>query len=164
MSTVPPELLRRMVTDAVRDALARREVGDGGMVTPRAGPWDHVVTRGERRTRTQTVRLRTDEDLAHFTRQLLALFENPKSRADVRNGWLRFSLEGGSTASSQSSIPGTAPTTAPRRIERGAVTERVVADASASGHHLVLARAAVLTPLARDKARTLGVHIEKERP
>jgi len=49
------------------------------------------------------------------------------------------------------------------RIERGAVTERAVIKAAADGARLLLGRGAVLTPLARDKARSLGVEIEKER-
>jgi hypothetical protein len=49
------------------------------------------------------------------------------------------------------------------RIDRGAVTERAVIKAAAEGARLVLGRGAVLTPLARDKARSLGVEIEKER-
>ena len=50
-----------------------------------------------------------------------------------------------------------------RRVERGAVTERVVRDAARAGERLVLGRGAVLTPLARDRARSSGVEIEKER-
>ena len=50
-----------------------------------------------------------------------------------------------------------------RRIERGAVTERMVRDAAKARERLVLGRAAVLTPLARDRARSSGVEIEKER-
>ena len=50
-----------------------------------------------------------------------------------------------------------------RRIERGAVTERVVRDAARAGERLVLGRGAVLTPLARDRARSSGVEIDKER-
>jgi hypothetical protein len=49
-----------------------------------------------------------------------------------------------------------------RRIERGAVTEKVVRDAARAGERLVLGRAAVLTPLARDRARASGVEITKE--
>jgi hypothetical protein len=49
------------------------------------------------------------------------------------------------------------------RVDRGAVTERAVAAAAAAGARLVLGPRAVLTPLAKDKARTLGVPIEKER-
>jgi hypothetical protein len=48
------------------------------------------------------------------------------------------------------------------RIERGAVTERAVIAASKNGGRIVLGRAAVVTPLARDKARALGVALEKE--
>jgi hypothetical protein len=49
------------------------------------------------------------------------------------------------------------------RIERGAVTERAVQTAASAGARLVLGPRAVLTPLARDRARALGVPIEKER-
>ncbi len=49
------------------------------------------------------------------------------------------------------------------RVDRGAVTERTVIKAAADGARLLLGRGAVLTPLARDKARSLGVEIEKER-
>jgi len=52
---------------------------------------------------------------------------------------------------------------ADHRIEKGAVTERVVQAAARAGARLVLGPRAVLTPLARDRARTLGVPIEKER-
>jgi len=50
-----------------------------------------------------------------------------------------------------------------RRIEKGAVTERAVIAAARAGEQLVLGPRAVLTPLARDKARALGVPVEKER-
>jgi hypothetical protein len=49
------------------------------------------------------------------------------------------------------------------RIEKGAVTERTVQAAATAGARLVLGPRAVLTPLARDRARALGVPIEKER-
>jgi hypothetical protein len=76
----------------------------------------------------------------------------------IRSGKLRFRL--GATAAA-----GAGPATAPViRIERGAVTERAVRDAAAQGARLVLAPRAVLTPMARDRARSLGVEIEKERP
>jgi hypothetical protein len=61
---------------------------------------------------------------------------------------------------------GRAPATAisgDHRIEKGAVTERAVQAAASAGARLVLGPRAVLTPLARDRARALGVPIEKER-
>jgi hypothetical protein len=60
--------------------------------------------------------------------------------------------------------PAPAPGGAPvRRVESGAVTEALVKQAARAGERLVLGRAAVLTPLARDRARASGVEIVKER-
>ena len=55
------------------------------------------------------------------------------------------------------------PSAADHRIEKGAVTERAVQAAASAGARLVLGPRAVMTPLARDRARALGVPIEKER-
>ncbi len=71
----------------------------------------------------------------------------------------------------QALAPGGAPVHQPpapggvpvRRVESGAVTEALVRDAARAGERLVLGRAAVLTPLARDRARASGVEIVKER-
>jgi hypothetical protein len=60
----------------------------------------------------------------------------------------------------QGPVPGGAPV---RRVESGAVTEALVKQAARAGERLVLGRGAVLTPLARDRARASGVEIVKER-
>ena len=116
---------------------------------------------------TETVNLSTDEDLAVFVKRLLDL--DPAQREELRSGGKRFRL-----ASPQArSVPAGAgqsngaeragPSAPVRHIERGAVTEAVIAAASRAGERLVLGRGAVLTPLARDRARASGVQIEKER-
>ena len=163
MTSIDREQLRLLVREVVRDAVA-------GMVpTPTAVPplpppppaatvaeQIGVQPTGplapEEKTRTDTVRIKTDQDLDAFVRQLLRLFENPKSRADLRNGRLAFRLAGNPRGPE-----------AARRIESGAVTERQIADIADSGASLVLGPRAVLTPLAREKARALGVSIHKER-
>jgi hypothetical protein len=98
------------------------------------------------------VSLASDAELHGFVQRLLLRSENPQERAAMRSGALRFSLSGGATA-----------TATARRIEHGAVTERLVREAAATGSSIVLGPKAVLTPLARDVARTLGVTIEKEK-
>jgi len=110
-------------------------------------------------TTVERVDLRSDADLDAFVRALVRRIENPRDRMAIRSGRLRFRL-GATTAA------GGAPAQAGAviRVERGAVTERAVRDAAAAGARLVLARRAVLTPMARDRARSLGVEIEKERP
>ncbi len=81
--------------------------------------------------------------------------ENPRDRLAIRAGKLRFALRRPTVGSD-----GRPPAV---RVERGAVTERLVAEAAAAGSRLVLGPKAVLTPMGRDRARTLGVEIEKER-
>ena len=120
---------------------------------------------------TETVDLSTDEDLAAFVRRLLDL--EPGEREELRSGRKRFRLAVPPGPRVQAARPGEAScpgetgrareAAAVRRIERGAVTERVVNAAAQAGERLVLGRGAVLTPLARDRARASGVPIEKER-
>lgn len=111
----------------------------------------------EGRNRTETVRLNSDKDLDTFVRKLLRLFESPKTRADLKAGRLSFRLTPGPGAG-----PGTGTGPVTHRIDSGAVTERHIADLA--GGTLVLGPRAVLTPLAREKARALGIVIQKERP
>jgi hypothetical protein len=101
--------------------------------------------RGERDggARVEVVALRSDADLARFVAHVLA------NAAAIRGGALRFTF--GEAASGV------------RRIEKGAVTERTVNEAAQAGQRLVLAPAAVLTPLAKERARHLKVEIERER-
>jgi hypothetical protein len=91
----------------------------------------------------ETVSLRTDDDLARFAARVLA------DAAAVQSGALRFTF-----GEARSGV---------RRIEKGAVTERTVNEAAHAGQRLVLAPAAVLTPLAKERARHLKVEIERER-
>jgi len=121
---------------------------------------------------TETVNLSTDEDLAAFVKRLLDL--DPGQREELRSGRKRFrlaspqapSVPAGAGQSGAGSINGAeraGPSAPLRRIERGAVTEAVLVAADRARERLVLGRGAVLTPLARDRARASGVPIEKER-
>ena len=102
----------------------------------------------------EVVSIRTDADLGNFVIHLLHLFENPKHRDALRTGRLRFRL-------AAAAAPGSAQPS--HRVEKGAVTEAMVAASARAGARLVLGRRAVLTPLARDRARAAGVEIVKER-
>ena len=124
---------------------------------------------------TETVNLSTDEDLTAFVKRLLDL--DPDQREELRSGRKRFRLPEKSSVPPAPqgppapSVPAGAAHGAERagesppalRIERGAVTEALINQAARAGQRLVLGRGAVLTPLARDRARASGVQIEKER-
>ena len=106
---------------------------------------------------TEHVRIKDDRDLDAFVRSRARRLEHPSVRAAVLAGRVRFSL----SASAASHSP--APTAGgSHRIDRGAVTERVIERAAAEGSALVLGPKAVLTPLGRDRARALGVTIQRE--
>jgi hypothetical protein len=100
-----------------------------------------------------TVRIETDDDLHAFALRVLKLADNPRLRRDLIGGRVRFALAGGTTARAAEV----------HRVDKGAVTERAVAAAAKAGARLVLGPRAVLTPLAKDKARALGVPIERAR-
>ena len=141
--SIDRDQLRALVREVVRDAVS----GIRAVDQP-TGP-----LAADEKARTDAVRITTDQELAAFVRQLLRLFENPKTRADLRNGRLTFRLAaGGGTGQA-----------ATHRIDSGAVTERHVAELAASCGVLVLGRKAVLTPLGREKARALGITIRRER-
>jgi hypothetical protein len=119
---------------------------------PRAqGQRSHGATGARDAFGSWTVRISTDEELHAFVLRILKLAGNPKLRGDLMSGRARFRLAAESAAGPQ----------AAHKVEKGAVTERVVAAAAAAGARLVLGPRAVLTPLARDKARALGVPIER---
>ncbi|MBE3009618.1 hypothetical protein IL992_10485 [Microbispora sp. NEAU-D428] len=110
-----------------------------------------------------------DDDLNAFALRVLDLAADPARAAALRSGRLRFRL----AAPAPTSAPAAQPVvqeavrqeTVRREVvrhEKGAVTERHVAAAAAAGARLVLGRRAVLTPLARERARACGLTVERE--
>jgi len=144
--------LRALVREVLRDVLpthVKGNVGEQAQVPVR--PDDALLSRDE------FVVLASDADLDMFVRRLAQLCEDPRHRQDLQRGLLRFRI---APTGIKSETPASKKII---RIERGAVTERQVQQASREGARLVLKRTAVLTPLARDRARALGVEVEREK-
>jgi hypothetical protein len=136
------EALRRLVREVLQEVLPRQVTA-----TPAAPPASpkHDVRR---------VRVRDDDDLADLVTQVLNLAEDPARAADLRAGRIRFRL----ADDSGSDAP---PTPGPIHVDRGAVTERLIRRAAREQRPIRLGPGAVVTPLARDGARALGVSIER---
>ena len=143
--------LRALVREVLADVLPRAKPSGVSVNPAQDGP---VFTPRDGVREVETVSLRDDAELAAFVARLLRLFDNPKHRADLKAGRLRFTLAPAGVAGSVRPV---------HRVEKGAVTEATVRAAARDGARLVLGRGAVLTPLARDRARAAGVEIEKER-
>lgn len=115
---------------------------------------------------TEQVAIRSNADLDALVKRVAELCEDASQRSALRAGRRRFRLAetdpAGVPAVSAAGVP--APTAAGvMRVESGAVTERKIQQAAKAGGRLVIGRKAVLTPLARDRARNLGVVVERER-
>ena len=96
----------------------------------------------------ETVRLASDQDIAAFISRII----EPATLEKIKAGKLRFTLGGMTTQSVASSS----------ELLSGVITEQRIDKLSSTGT-LVLGPGAVLTPLARDRARKLGLKIERRR-
>ncbi len=96
---------------------------------------------------TETVRITTDAELQSFVNRL----SKPGVIESVRSRKLRFTL--GQVVSTPTSMTDTL---------EGVITEQKISALAAKGI-LILGPTAVLTPLARDRARKLGLKIERRR-
>ena len=97
----------------------------------------------------ETVRISNDHDLAGF----VARVTDPATAEKIRSGKLRFTLG--------QSAPSALPASTAEMLT-GVITEQKIDKLSGAGT-LVLGPGAVLTPLARDKARRLGLKLERRR-
>lgn len=142
--------LRTMVRDVLREVLGK------------GGPAPHA---GGAPAATEAVRISTDADLAKFVQRLIRLIDDPATGSAVRAGRHQFALAEASP-SVASPVPATASPSAvsPGQAEvlAGTITEARIRASAGSGR-IVLAPGAVITPLARDRARALGLKIERKR-
>lgn len=107
------------------------------------------------------VRIASDADLAAFAKQVLSLANDPATRSAIANGSYRFKLEGGAPAGPTSSAPAASTSS---RIEKGVVTETMLLKLPKGTKRLQVGAGVSVTPLARDKAGSLGITIERMKP
>jgi hypothetical protein len=140
--------LRALIRDVIATELAAVKRDHGAMP---AAPAEHRV------------RVANDADLAAFAKQVLSLAGNPTTRSAIANGSYRFTLEGGSTAASAPAT-GSSGRIDAARIERGVVTETALLKLPKGTKRLQIGAGVSVTPLARDKASSLGITIERMKP
>ena len=137
--TLKPELsgeLRSMVREVLREAIAGRSAQGLSAV--------------------ESVRIDSDAELQAFVQRLL----DPAVQERVKAGKLRFSLAvPPNTTSSGGALPASTPSAAPLS---GVISEKTI-ERHAGQQTLTIAADAVVTPLARDRARQLKIRIERRR-
>lgn len=159
---VDSEELRALVRQVLREALP----------SSRAGMDVDVPVDGTSNVNTgQLVRVESDDDLAELVRAVAVACADPVRRAELAADGGGYRLERAesplpaetATAETATAEPAEAEQP-PVRVERGAVTERHVRQAERAGGRVVAAPGVVVTPLARDRARSGGVRIDRDVP
>jgi hypothetical protein len=146
LSSSESDLLRTLVRQVLSEVVPQ---------TMAAGASSSSSAPGE--ATSEVVHLASDADLQAFARRIARAGD--VERAAIVSGATVFRLGSAPVVTAHSANPSANVV----RIEKGAVTERHVRDAASTGSSLHLGRKAVLTPLARDRARAAGVEITKER-
>jgi hypothetical protein len=145
------EMLRSLVREALRDALGGAS-GASDIAKALAG---NAAPTHKPAQVVEMVSLTTDSEVTSFVHRILDLAADAKTLSALRSGEIVFQLTEGSKASASASSGTT-------RVEKGAVTESTIRKAAESGSTVIVGRKVVVTSLARDKARDLGVTIVRE--
>ncbi|TCT10778.1 hypothetical protein EDC22_105279 [Tepidamorphus gemmatus] len=110
----------------------------------------------------EPVQIASDADLAAFVARLIGRLDDPASGAALRAGHHRFTLARPVPAAGPVSADAPVAAGSANMVLAGTVTEARIAKLE-PGTRVMLAPGAVMTPLARDKARARGVVIERRR-
>lgn len=140
--------LRALVRQMIREAVPQLSAGSTGV---------------------RSVRIANDDDLQSFVMQLVSMLDDPARGAEVRSGALRFRLDPaptsmhGAAPKPDIAVPEAAIGAGPSlQIDKGAITEKVVARAAAAGARRIIAGPrAVITPLAREQMRKSEITLER---
>jgi hypothetical protein len=111
------------------------------------------------------VTVATDADLVAFARRVLSLADDPAKAKDIAAGRYPFRLARSAAqhASAAATQPST-PVAQSHRIDSGVVTESTLNKLPRGLSRLLLGPGVTVTPLAKDRARALGLTFERTKP
>jgi hypothetical protein len=115
----------------------------------------------------ERIAIASDADLVAFARRVLSLARDPEKAKEIAAGRYPFRLA--QPSAQQNSVPAQHPTPAPgavqsHRIDSGVVTEATLNKLPRGLTRLLLGPGVTVTPLAKDRARTLGLTFERTKP
>jgi hypothetical protein len=117
-------------------------------------------------TSEERVAIGNDADLVAFARRVLSIAGDPARAKEIAAGRYPFRLERAAAshaASAPTHLPA-APATQSHRIDSGVVTESTLNKLPRGLSRLLLGPGVTVTPLAKDRARTLGLTFERTKP
>lgn len=115
----------------------------------------------------ERIAIATDADLIGFARRVLSLAGDPAKAKEIAAGRYPFRLDRPTQAAAAPTPRAThapQPTAQSHRIDSGVVTESTLNKLPRGLSHLVLGSGVTVTPLAKDRARALGLTFERMKP
>jgi hypothetical protein len=147
---IDKSLLRDLVKSVIAEEVAAiRKPG----ATPTPAPSEERVT------------IASDGDLAAFARRVLSLASDPAKAKEIAAGRYPFRLA--RTAVQQTPAPTSqpiVPVAQSHRIDSGVITESTLNKLPRGLSRLLLGPGVTVTPLAKDRARALGLTFERTKP
>ena len=118
-------------------------------------------------TAEERIAIASDADLVGFARRVLSLAGDPAKAKEIAAGRYPFRLDRPATTAQASAAPRAAPpapATQSHRIDSGVVTESTLNKLPRGLSKLLLGPGVTVTPLAKDRARALGLTFERMKP
>jgi hypothetical protein len=114
----------------------------------------------------ERVAIATDADLVAFARRVLSLAGDPGKAKEIAAGRYPFRLQRTHAAAATTAAPqpSSQQSTQSHRIDSGIVTESTLNKLPRGLSRLLLGPGVTVTPLAKDRARALGLTFERTKP
>ena len=110
----------------------------------------------------EEVTINNDDELNQFVKYLLALSKNEATWVAVEKGIWKFRLNRQISTDDNKANPGASRKT--KQVEKGLLSENLITAFFKEGfNHIVMGKSVVFTPLGKEKARQLGILIEREK-
>ena len=170
--TIPREQIRAVVREALRELIPQNSG------KPRPTPpapncllmkkiYGALKSEGESLVE---LNIENDEQLNRFVRDFAKCLHDSSVEALIMSGRLRFKLKRHSIECAEPSRPETKNSDASpqdikraeTRVETGMLSEAKVADLAKRSQRIVIDKQVVLTPLAKDRARAIGIEIVRQ--
>lgn len=147
---VSSDLIREVIREVLQEVIAQE-------VSAAVGEARASVEAGG-----DVVQISTQAQLDAAVRRILADAAKPARRSAITSGKVRFVLAGAQGTTLRGAAGSTSSRAPDHRFERGALTERHVRAAGQAGATIIITERVVVTPLAKERARAMGVTITKE--
>lgn len=162
------EQIRSIVRDALREATSQRKAGPQNKSKTSDSPLGRKILASSRAKSKSPIliKLESSKLLNEFVKELIACAQDENIRSLVLSGKVEFDLEAGSTngvKAGKKEVENYEVRSGDYLQEHGILNESKILKLAKEYQRIVLGKGAVLTPLAKDRARAVKLEIVREQ-